>query len=182
MNNQEIPIDLRPTDNQDEAEFANKFYKEGWVFDQYQEDRINLFRAALFPLNLPDGYVVMFGTHNCKVFQSWCDHWGEDRCLGFELYNDENHPRIVVMDVRNLGKWCSTPVALCWNDIGSWERTPEARRRSYDWVKKNVVVGGYYMERSDNIAGWHLSSNMEKNGFEKCHDVLGGAYVIYKKL
>lgn len=174
-------IDLRRPKGVDEAEFATQFYKEQWVFDQYQEDRINLFQDVLFPLKFPDGYIIMFGTHNCQVFRSWCDKWGEERCLGFELYNDTHHPKVVVMDVRGLGDWCDTPIALCWNDIGSWERTPAARRISYDWIKKNIVKDGYYMERGDDIAGWDLSKDMKSNGFETHQKVLGGAYVIYHK-
>ena len=178
------PIDLRAFVNgdEDEADFATKYYKEAWIFDQYQEDRINLFRDVLFPLDLPDGYIVMFGTHNCKVFDTWCDQWGKDRCLGFELYNDEKHPQVIVMDVRGLGLWCSTPIALCWNDVGSWERTPEARRTSYNWIKNNVVKGGFYMERSDEIADWNLSDDMMKSGFGVGEEILGDSYVLYRKI
>ena len=182
-NDSDKPIDLRESvnGNEDEADFATKFYKESWVFDQYQEDRINLFRDVLFPLVLPEGYVVMFGTHNGKVFDTWCDQWGKDKCLGFELYNDERRPQVVVMDVRGLGPWCSTPIALCWNDVGSWERTPEARRTSYEWIKSNIVKNGFYMERSDEMAGWNLSDDLIKNEFEIIQEVLGGSYVLYQK-
>ena len=33
-------IDLRPDEDQDEAEFATTYYKDAWMFDQYQDDRI----------------------------------------------------------------------------------------------------------------------------------------------
>jgi len=174
-------IDLRRSKDIDEAEFANQFYKNQWVFDQYQEDRINLFQNVLFPLKLPEGYIIMFGTHNGQVFNTWCDFWGENRCLGFELYNDKRHPQIIVMDVRGLGNWFTTPIALCWNDIGSWKRTPESRRISYEWAKKNIVLDGFYMERGDKIAGWELSNDMLKNGFIIYKRILNDAYIIYQK-
>ncbi len=180
MNDRDKIIDLRQSD-EDEADFANEFYKKAWVFDQYQEDRISLFRSVLFDLKLPDGYVVMFGTHNCKVFETWCDHWGSDRCLGFELYNEERLKNVVVMDVRGLADWCNTPIALCWNDVGSWERTPEARNSSYAWAKKNIVSGGYYLERGDNMAGWNLYIDMIQNDFVVVDEILDGAYVLYQK-
>ena len=175
-------IDLRPTNGQDEAEFATNYYKDSWIFDQYQEDRISLFKSTLFPLDLPEGHVVMFGTHNGTVFQTWLDYWGINRCIGFELYNDQKIPNVVVMDVRGLGNWCSTPIALCWNDIGSWTRTPVARRTSYLWTKKNTVIGGYCLERGDGVAEWALSEDMKKSGFDISQTLLDGAYVLYKKI
>jgi len=174
-------VDLRQKDDEDEADYANEFYKKAWVFDQYQDDRISLFRSVLFDLKLQHGYVVMFGTHNCRVFQTWCEHWGYDRCLGFELYNEGQFNNVVVMDVRGLGDWCSTSIALCWNDVGSWTRTPQARMDSYLWIKKNVVSGGYYLERGNDIAEWDLETNMIKDGFTKVQSILDGAYVLYQK-
>jgi hypothetical protein len=85
------------------------------------------------------------------------------------------------MDVRGLGPWCSTPISLCWNDIGSWDRTPAARRKSYDWVKSNVVKSGFYLERGDDVAGWALSQDLGESGFNKIKDLLDGAYVLYQK-
>lgn len=175
-------LDCKPASDQDEAKFADYFYREEWVFDQYQQDRIRLFEMYLFPLKLPDGYVVMFGTHNGSVFRTWNQNWGTERCLGFELYNETEMDNIVTMDVRGLGNWCSTPIALCWNDIGSWDRTPQARRSSYEWIKKNVVLGGFYLERGDDIAGWSLSYDMERSGYEIVQSMIDGAYVLYRKI
>ena len=181
MNDQDKIIDLRQSD-EDEADFAHEYYKKAWVFDQYQDDRISLFRSVLFDLNLPAGYVVMFGTHNCKVFNTWCEQWGKERCLGFELYNEDRLNNVVVMDVRGLGDWCKTPISLCWNDVGSWERTPQARMYSYTWAKNNIVKGGYYLESGNDIAGWDLELDMLDNGFAVDKIILDGAYILYEKL
>lgn len=173
-------LEMKPDETQDEAKFADYFYRQEWVFDQYQQDRIRLFEIHLFDLKLPEGYVVMFGTHNGEVFRTWNQKWGQDRCLGFELYNETDMDNIVSMDVRGLGDWCQTPIALCWNDIGSWDRTPLARRASYEWIKKNIVPGGYYLERGDEIAGWSLANDMLESGFDIVKSILDGAYVLYR--
>lgn len=176
-------VDFRKAANLDEAEYANHFYRNGWVHNEYQRDRIVLFEKHVFNLEMPTaGFMTMLGTHNCEVFETWCNKWGADRCLGFELYNEKHFNNIVVMDVRTLGHWFTTPISLAWNDIGSWIRTPEARTQSYEWVKNNVISGGFSIERSDEIAEWKLSEDMTNNDFVEHSELLDGAYVIYQKL
>lgn len=174
--------DLSKPQGLDEAEFANHFYKRDWVFTEYQFDRVSMFKEKVFNLPVPKtGYILMLGTHNCEVFQTWCDNWGKDRCLGFELYNEAKHPNVVSIDVRGLGDWCTTPIALVWNDIGAWQRTPDARYIAYKWVRKNTVKNGFVIERNNDIAKWNLSEDMKKHGFNKVDELLGGAYILYQK-
>ena len=123
----------------------------------------------------------MLGTHNGKVFDAWCRHWGYWRCIGYDLINDSGHERVQEIDVRELGAQDGISVALAWNDIGSWRRTPEARSTSYDWLKRQIVPGGYLLERGDAIAGWPLSKDLEIAGFEPVQDIWEEAYYLYKR-
>lgn len=173
--------DLRRALDEDEAAFARRFYREVWQHQEYQRARLLLSQEFLFPLNLPAGKVLMLGTHNGHVFDAWCRHWGHWRCVGIDLHNDPEHPNIWELDVRDLGPGHSLPVALAWNDIGSWSRTPEARGHSYRWTRDHVVPGGFYLERGDAVAGWALSEDMAGHGFLSHLDIWDGAYVLYRR-
>ncbi len=123
----------------------------------------------------------MLGTHNGRVFEAWCDHWGPDRCLGIDLVNTTQHPRIRVTDVRSLETEPEPFAAFVWNDIGSWQRTPQAREAAYLWARDSVVPGGYLLERGDEVAGWPLEDDLARNGFLPVYAIWSGAYVLYRR-
>ncbi len=174
-------LDLRPALGDDEASFAARFYREDWQAGAYQTDRLRMSREVLFPLTLPNGHVLMLGTHNTRIFDAWCSHWGYRRCTGFDLINDTGHPRVEEVDVRHLGPGDDMDVALAWNDIGSWKRTPEARRASYDWLKRQILPGGYLLERGDAVAGWPLGKDLKISGSDAVRDIWGGAYRLFRR-
>jgi hypothetical protein len=102
---------------------------------------------CVFPRRLPPhGRVVELGTARGLNFDRLCRRYGAERCLGFDVVNYSGHPRVREVDVRRLGPADDVPIAFGWNDLSDWELSPESKRAGMDFLRRNLVVGGYYMD------------------------------------
>ena len=114
--------------------------------------------------DLPEGYIVVLGTHNCISFNLLCDHFGQDRCIGYDIANPTGHKKVITGNILELSH--EIPIAFVHNDIGNFSLTPLAKLHAQRWAAHNVVQGGYFLGRNNlNAAKFPLEPLMERYGF-----------------
>ena len=147
FNNQQ----LKEWDNGNDNYYVNYFYED-----------------VVKHLDIPEaGYIVVLGTHLCVSFDKLCKHFGYDRCIGYDLHNPTNHPRVIVKDCMELSDVDDTPIAFCHNDLGNFPTTPKLKLHGQNWALKNIVPGGYFLGNNNrNSAKADLETLMATNGFE----------------
>jgi hypothetical protein len=123
-----------------------------------------LYERLIPQLDIPNtGAIVVLGTHRCVSFNLLCKKFG-DRCLGFDIANPTNHPKVLVHNVMNLT--ADIPIAFVHNDIGNFTYTPKAKLHAQEWATKNVISGGYMLGRNDrNSRDYPLEQLAISNGF-----------------
>ena len=119
-------------------------------------------------LEIPDkGYIVVMGTARAVSFDILCEHFGYDRCIGYDLYNPSNHPRVKIKDCMELSESDNIPIAFAHNDMGSLPHTPDLKIHTHKWLLNNNVKGGYILGNNNlNRAKFDFEGLMESNGFE----------------
>jgi len=137
--------------------------------DNYGSDYYvnHIYKDIIFKLDIPDeGYIVVLGTNRCVSFQLLCDFFGEERCIGYDIHNPTNHPRVIVKDCNILDQADKVPIAFCHNDIGSFPTTPLLKKSVQAWAAPSVVEGGYFLGRNNlNRAKWKAERFMQQEGF-----------------
>ena len=139
-----------PVEERDEKYYVNEFYE-----------------YIICNLNLPKrGKILVLGTHNCISFDKLCKHFGYERCIGFDLFNPQNHPSVVIKDCEYLNENDDFEIAFCHNDIGSFWKTPKLKLHCQQWAAKNVIKGGYLLGNNNyNRPRIELENMMGNYGF-----------------
>jgi hypothetical protein len=128
--------------------------------------------------DIPNGKIVVMGTHNCVSFDLLCRHFGYDRCVGYDIDNPTNHPNVIVKNVMDLSEVDMLPIAFVHNDIGNFQLTPKAKMYAQFWAAKCVVPGGYFLGRTNiNHANYDLESSMNFLGFENYNLSIASAFI-----
>ena len=143
-----------PVEERDAHYYVNQFYEQ-----------------IVFDLPIPEnGKLLVLGTHNCVSFDKLCIHFGYDRCIGFDLFNPQNHPSVIIKDCDNLSDKDDMELAFCHNDIGSFWKTPELKFKCQDWAAKNIIQGGYFLGNNNyNRPRIELENRIKKYGFKNYH-------------
>ena len=111
--------------------------------------------------DIPHGFIVVMGTNRCVSFDLLCQHFGSDRCLGFDIANPTQHEKVIIKNCLDLGKKDNVPIAFVHNDVGNFTQTPLAKMHAQLWAANNVVPGGYFLGRNNrNSLGIDLESAM----------------------
>lgn len=117
-----------------------------------------------------DGSIVVLGTNRCVSFNLLCDHFGADRCIGFDIHNPTNHDRVITKDCTKLSDADDIPIAFCHNDLGSFPTTPNLKIHGQEWAAKNIIKGGYFLGRNNlNFIKYESEELMSELGFENLH-------------
>ena len=117
-----------------------------------------------------EGYIVLLGTNRCVALDLLCNHFGHERCIGYDLHNPIRHPRVVVKNCMSLSDVDDLPIAFCHNDLGSFPKTPELKIYGQKWAAKNIIKGGYFLGRNNlNSAKFKSEELMDGLGFENIH-------------
>ena len=117
-----------------------------------------------------DGFIVLLGTNRCVSFNLLCDHFGADRCIGFDIHNPTNHSRVIAKDCTMLSDDDDIPIALCHNDLGSFPTTPKLKIHGQEWAARNIMNDGYFLGRNNlNSAKYQSEEVMNELGFENLH-------------
>lgn len=125
------------------------------------------------------GYILELGVNGCVSFNELCDMFDAKRCVGFDLENITQHPRVVTVDIRNMDD-VMYPAALCVNEVGGWTVTPESRKAAYDWMIGNMLPEGVVIEHSNEYAGWEIKEDLQAKGFKVVW--MGPIHIVMKKL
>ncbi|MBV1857461.1 MAG: hypothetical protein KUG77_03550 [Nannocystaceae bacterium] len=105
------------------------------------------FQTHVFNRLVPSqGQVVEMGVARGINFARLCEMFGAQRCEGFDVVNYPSHPRVRTIDVRTLGTRDDRPIALAWNDLSSWEHSPASKRAGFDFLTRNLVEEGLYVD------------------------------------
>ena len=147
--------------------FKNEFHKtwheggEEYYVNQFYED-------IVFNLDIPDeGYIVVLGTYKCVAFNKLCEKYGSKRCIGYDLHNPYNHPRVIVKNGIELCEEDNIPIAFCHNDFGGFQHTPKLKIHGQKWAAKNIVPGGIFLgNSSQNSIDFDMEKLMIDLGFE----------------
>lgn len=142
---------LEEWDNGDENYYVNHFYND-----------------VIKKLDIPEtGYIVVLGTHLCVSFDKLCKHFGYERCIGYDLYNPTNHPRVKIKDCSLLTEEDDIPIAFCHNDLGNFPTTPKLKLHGQEWAIRNIIPNGYFLgNNSKNSANIDLETLMSSSGFD----------------
>lgn len=117
--------------------------------------------------DMPDGFIVVLGTRMCQSFEFLCNHFGRDRCIGYDLHNPTNHDRVIVKNCLDLSSSDDIPIAFVHNDVGTWPLTPKLKLHAQIWATKNIVPGGYFLGRNNlNSQKIDLEKFMMDHGFD----------------
>jgi len=143
-----------PVEERDENYYVNEFYEQ-----------------IICKLTLPKrGKILVLGTHNCISFDKLCERFGYERCIGFDLFNPQSHPSVVIKDCDYLNKDDDFEIAFCHNDIGSFWKTPDLKLHCQEWAAKNIIKGGYFLGNNNyNRPRIELENRMENYGFNNYH-------------
>jgi hypothetical protein len=145
----------------------NEVDKHGDVSDYGTEYYAYQFfeKIVLNLTDIPDnGYIVVLGTNKCVSFNLLCEHFGNDRCIGYDIDNPTNHPCVKVQNILDVSE--SIPISFVHNDIGNYTLTPTAKFHAQQWAAQNVVEGGYFLGRNNlNRARIPIEQYMERSGF-----------------
>lgn len=137
----------------------------GYGVDYYA---YKIFQNLIIKINdIPkEGNIVVMGTNRCVSFDLLCQHFGYDRCVGFDIANPTNHPRVITQDCSDISKLPDIPIAFVHNDIGSFPLTPELKYNIQLWAARQTIDGGYFLSRNNlNSAKFNLENLMSDNGF-----------------
>lgn len=153
-----------------------EFWFENTEFDDHDQFGTDyyvndFYKNIVFNLDIPDeGYIVVAGTHKAVSFDLLCKKYGEDRCVGFDLYNPSNHPQVVIQDCMELSELNKMPIAFAHNDVGSLSHTPELKIHTHKWLTENIVNGGYVLGNNNlNRAKFKFEEYMSEHGFNNTH-------------
>lgn len=149
--------------NNSEFDEHDRFGEKYYVNDFYKK--------IVFNLDIPEnGNIVVMGTNVCITFGTLCEKYGENRCVGYDLYNPSNHPKVILKDCMGLSDEDNIPIAFAHNDIGSFPHTPDLKIHTQEWLAKNVIKGGYVLGNNNlNRAKYKVEEFMESCGFENTY-------------
>ena len=158
---------------------------DGWPVEERDENYYvnQLYEQIVFDLPIPkNGKILVLGTHNCFSFDKLCTHFGYDRCIGFDLFNPQNHPSVVIKDCDDLSDKDDMELAFCHNDIGSFWQSPELKLHCQNWAAKNIIKGGYFLGNNNyNRPRIELEKRMIDYGY-KNYQLLDQSIFKYKKI
>jgi hypothetical protein len=146
--------------------FNNKEHDDSSQFDE-NYFIYKIYKELILKLEIPkDGFIVVAGTNNCVSFDLLCRHFGYERCIGFDLYNPKNHPRVITKSCWDLSEIDNIPIAFAHNDVGSYPTTPELKLFTQKWLIKNVIADGFLLSNNNiNSAKYNLEQLSREQNF-----------------
>ena len=134
-------------------------YREIWSEHDYEYHSYMIIKHILSELPVPKtGKLIQLGTSLGLSIELLCNKYGEDRVIGYDLFNPLKHPNIEVRDLEN-NFLQDIEISFCDIDIGVLNDDTDLRKKYYSWAKKNLVVGGYILVNK-KIVG-KLNKNFE---------------------
>lgn len=132
-------------------EDESKYYRYNYWFGNnnpihdYQQIMHKWYVDQLLPelknTQFVDGIKCYLGSHDCKNFMLFKEQFPD--MIGFDLYNPSSSPWVIQIDFNKVDKiFLQIPVSFAIVTIGSRLRTPLLQKKVYQWLDKNLLVGG----------------------------------------
>jgi hypothetical protein len=100
------------------------WFKADEFFEDYKSYQYFKNVICHLPIPVADGAIVQLGTNQGVSFKLLCNHFGENNCKGYDLWNPSNHSRIMIKDCWFLE---NEPISFVDIDVGSLMTTPALR-------------------------------------------------------
>jgi hypothetical protein len=126
----------------------NEFYegcRETWSEHDYEYHSYMIIKHILSELPVPKtGKLIQLGTSMGISIEFLCNKYGEDRVVGYDLFNPLKHPNIVIRDLEeNFLE--DFEISYCDIDVGMIDNKYDLRKKYLNWAKRNLVLGGYIL-------------------------------------
>ena len=127
---------------------------------------IRTLRLLIPVLKIPQaGKVCMLGTHTCHSFSILEEHFGEERCIGYDLYNPTKRRNITEKPINQIDASKIPQLSFCWNDIGNYSRSPGDKMLAQIRFAAKVMSKGCFIGRDgSNRARFPVDAFMEELG------------------
>jgi hypothetical protein len=116
-----------------------------WSYFGYRYHSYLIVKHILSSLALPKtGKIIQMGCGIGITVELLCCLYGEDRVIGYDLFNPLSHPNIKFLDTtQNVPT--DTDIAFLEIDIMSMSDAIDKRRELLRWAMNNVKQGGYIL-------------------------------------
>jgi len=116
-----------------------------WSYFGYQYHSYKITKHIIAKLPIPEtGKLIQLGSGLGIVVEFLCNNYGEDRVVGYDLFNPLSHPNIKFLDMET-----NTPpddeIAYLEIDVGSVSHFRDQRKKLLEWSFNNIVDGGYVL-------------------------------------
>lgn len=116
-----------------------------WSYFGYQYHSYKITKHIVSKLPIPEsGKLVQLGCGLGTVVEFLCNTYGDDRVVGYDLFNPLSHPNIKFLDMENSVP-CADKIAYLEIDVGSMSHFSDQRKKLLEWSLENVVNGGYIL-------------------------------------
>ena len=118
---------------------------EMWSYFGYQYHSYTITKHIISKLPIPrDGKLIQLGSALGVVVEFLCNKYGDDRVVGYDLFNPLGHPNIKFLDMETDIP-PSDKIAYLEIDVGSMSHFRDQRKKLLEWSFGNMVNGGYVL-------------------------------------
>ena len=156
------------TENYSSDYWYNDPSHKAWNFGDENYYVNTFYEKIIKNLDIPEnGKILVLGTHNCVSFNKLCNHYGFNRCIGYDIANPKKHPNVIIKNCIELGDNDNMKLAFCHNDLGNYSQTPILKEHGQKWLAKNIIKGGWVLCNNNfNRAKVDNIKIMKENNFE----------------
>ena len=131
---------------------------EMWSYFGYRYHSYTITKHIVSNLPIPkSGKLIQLGTGLGVVVEYLCNQYGEDRVIGYDLFNPLGHPNIEFLDMETDIP-DENKIAYLEIDVGSMSHFREQRKKLLEWSFSNMVDGGYILTNRE------LALELEEEG------------------
>lgn len=164
-------MEFKKIDYKEEKDYwFNNVDKHGDDVFNYGEEyyMAKILRLLMPILNVPRrGKICMLGTHTCHSFSILEKKFGEERCVGYDLYNPTKRRNIIEKPINQINPSEIPQLSFCWNDIGNYSRSPGDKMLAQIRFAAKVISKGCFIGRDgSNRARFPVDAFMEELGYK----------------
>jgi len=126
----------------------NDYFEGGvamWSYFGYNYHSYLITKYILPKINIPAvGNIIQLGTGLGTTVEMLCFLFGEDRVVGYDLFNPLLHPNIKFLDTETTVP-LDKNIAYLEIDVGSVGIDMGHRKKLLDWAIENIRIDGYIL-------------------------------------
>jgi len=171
--------DLFPPETIDSVDYDKKYMEKVITFDwweskwkNYNDWFCNEAMVYLKSLN-PQGTMIFAGVYDGFDYALIKDTFNIN-VIGIDIVNYSPYD-IIVADVRDYLEKCNTEITYFWNGIGPWPWNRKSKQACFNYAKKYLINGGYYIDHIHTLRDAPLIAN------DNLFDILDDKFFIMRK-